>query len=241
MTPSEMIEILEPYRYGGGFFSNRLVQPDEKNPVSGSGEPTGNTVLYTSLACIMLKRLFPKLGSDLMDYAALIYRCYRNGERRGLVCRSPWKKNPGDQVGIDDYTAMVATSELVNKFTLDYGKKHYWYFDAEIGGKFSLNKWFGRYPQWIAQVYWASQKKAPFWTEVWTWFVIGLGMFKRKDNQDGHLLTWLLTESIPARHWLQKQRARWRRSYSKKWPGQEQGIAARVLEPGHPVGQYFIF
>lgn len=248
---------INQYVFSPGLVSHRRLDSWEMNPKTASEDPSGNGVLYTAIYFLTLKKLGALTEEDLARFRATIRQCYKPGTI-GLVMRSPRKP---DQEGPDDYVGASAVDKYIAQEILTYGVKYPplllgfipipYVFNTEQERKFTFKAWLGRQVQLIAHWKTCAGRGAGLFSSVWWAVVMWLGTFKDERDNDGWMLSWLLSENTPRckifkwdlGEWFFCRWARnyWRVKAQEKFGDRVQGMAARCLEPGHPIGKYFVF
>jgi hypothetical protein len=240
-------EEIKQYLFSPGLICHRKVNPNEQNPTTASEDPTGNGVLYTALYYVTLAKLGVLTDEDKWRFREVIRQCYSPGNT-GLIQRSPRKP---DQEGPDDYVGAVAVDKLVAIDVLSYGQNNKaklfkfisipYVYNTEHPGIYRLKAHLGRQAQLIAHFKACAGSPAGFVTTIWWAIVITIGAFKDKTDNDGWLLSWLLTENCPDHFLCKWAKNFWRIKARETFGDQVQGIAARCLDSDHPIGKYFVF
>jgi hypothetical protein len=131
---------------------------------------TLNGVCYTGEVLALLGWTMLQ-GSDGCD-PAMHVQAIASCSDHGLLQRLPLKYGKTDQEGPDDYMGAFAGLGAASAYhhiddILQYGRANFWNMNNVQPDKFTLNSWFGRFPQIIGMGYWAAQRRAPTLCNLW--------------------------------------------------------------------------
>lgn len=108
-------------------------------------------------------------------------------------------------------------------------------------GTMSRSSWLGRQGQLIAHLHHALGTRPSFLLRMWWALAVFSASFAAKTDQDSWMLTWLLVTTYRGGSRLCTLASKvWWYSLHKNFGQEAQGICARTLEPGHPLGRYFV-
>lgn len=247
MGAYELRKEINQYVFNPGLVSHRRLDSWEMNPKTASDDPTGNGVLYTAIYFMTLGKLGDLREEDKWRFRETVRQCYKNGSY-GLIMRSPRKP---DQEGPDDYVAASAVDRAIALDILSYGKNYPakvlkfipipYVFNTEQERVFTFKAWLGRQVQLIAHWRTCAGLRAGFFSSAWWSVVLFIGAFKDKRDNDGWMLSWILAENCPDWFFCRWARNFWRTKAQDVFGAEVQGMAARCLEPGHPIGRHFVF
>jgi len=203
---------------------------------------SGNGVLYTSLYYLTLQRRGELTDEDCTEFRKIMDRCQT--EYAGLYKRGPYHP---DQNAMDDYIGLTTASRLIweeiSKDVLIYGQSTGWVYNNVQPAQFTFTSWFGRMPQVIAHFHWAAGETPPLWMQMYWSLALFYSSFAKKEDQDAWLMSWLMIQSRygglgKPMGWAARK---WWLKYDENFPGiGAPGLVARCLDPGHPLGRYFI-
>lgn len=239
-------EELEPYMFSPGLVSHRKVLPHEKYPKSPNDDPTGNGIMYSCLGLIVANDNGEQVYNWVNDFHFALNCCTLD---LGLYMRTPRKP---DQQGQDDYLWLAAYHREIAENICWYGENvkgkllglplFKYNFNTEKPGQFSWSAWLGRYPQLVAHFNACAGNDVPkSFAKQWA---NNMYLSAKKDpkDQDAWLHAWALHRHPPKYDFCERAAQYWRgyvlNEYGSKWA---QGIAARCLDPEHPIGLKFIF
>jgi hypothetical protein len=112
---------------------------------------------------------------------------------------------------------------------------------CEEGYRFNLSAWRGRMPQFVAHLYWATNRKPPLFYRIAQALVIwDNSKLKDGGHPDTWMLTWLMIRTINGRCWM----ANWasKRFYLNmaRIFGTEGLKHLHYIGGGHPINTYWV-
>jgi hypothetical protein len=222
-------EILD-YVDADGLVSPRRVEDKTARSASGNG------LLYTSEYMIALHLRGDLNLTDIEGFVRVLRSCQKEP---GLFNRSPIHK---DQNAPDDYTGILAACHMIGieefpRAIYKYGNEHGWVFDNT--GEGSKSAWFWRMPHLVAAIKIAAGEKCELWRQIYTTAVILWAIRAKREDQDAHTLTWLLTK-ITDDKWIPRQAGKlWRWKFKRQYPRGLGQVLSDYFNCYHPLANYF--
>lgn len=207
-----------------------------KNPAENS--TSGNHHVINATYYSIIDRFNEVTGSDQKIASDYIHACE---EKAGIYNRTPDKF---DHQSHDDYIGICCTSnKLFLPFAADivqYGKKHWWYFDnTEETTKFEIKNWHGRFP-WALHTYKVCAGGCASLLSILGFCAyMYMGTFN-KDLTDtsGRILRWLQKESVKGKNGLVDFFIhKWEADILEKYPNGMGDVFGIYYGEEHPFAQ----
>lgn len=201
---------------------------------------SGNGILYTSEAMILLKKW--------QELTQLQIKRFNETIQTVEIEPGLYNRFPGydDQEGQDDYIGLTLASNIMGtkhaKDVFNYGRSHGWVFSNKKDNK---DKWparFWRMPQLLAHFYWCAGVEPPLWQKIyWMLVILTTGVFTDGKGQDTWILSWLHIEACPHKeYWSYKFTIKmWQKRLLKFKPNGMKQVFEEYFGKDHPIAKYF--
>jgi hypothetical protein len=214
--------------------------PARVDPMQRPG--SGNSLLYMSLYIITLHRRGEMTPEDYAWYCRSVDQFQPPG-KRGCFTRGPYSSDKN--TSFDDYNALLAASYQIEPTIafniLKYGNRHLGVYNAEGSWKYTKKQFLWRAPQFMAHMYFANKIRPNWFLRLWWRLCIRNSMKADPKNQDAWIMSWLLVITAAGQdpkcdlvglQWFN-------RLFEVFGKEGAEGICARCLEAGHPLGKEF--
>jgi hypothetical protein len=137
-------------------------------------------------------------------------------------------------------TMLHPTTEAQNAKRPWYERLFTRYF-AEPGFRINFSAWLGRLPQFVAHVYWASNKKPPLLHRIAQAIVIwNNSKLKDGGHPDTWMLTWLMVRTMDNRCWMGRWAAKKFYANMHRIFGPEGLKKLFYIGGKHPINKYWV-
>jgi hypothetical protein len=112
---------------------------------------------------------------------------------------------------------------------------------CEEGYRFNLSAWRGRMPQFVAHLYWATNRKPPLFYRIAQAVVIwDNSKLKNGGHPDTWMLTWLMIRTINGRCWMANWASKQFYLNMARIFGTEGLKGLHYIGGGHPINTYWV-
>jgi hypothetical protein len=210
-----------------------------------AGQESGNGLLYLA-EYIVIQYLSKELSNDDYDhFTAALIACEKEPGRldRGV---SPDQEGPDDYLGVL-VAAYITVCPDVAEDIIDYGWKHFGFFNNEQpgtfthkDGRFNWSAFLARRLELVCLAYWVAQKRPILPLVIYT----ALYIFFNSRNTDlmdasPRFIGWMLIQVAKQKSWLCKLATKiWERRLMKDYKAGMKTVSAVYFGAEHPFTKY---